>query len=746
MKPMFIAALAAVLLVCSCDKSSKQEHKAPVSEVVLTKCPFTRGVNLGDWFMGKSPSEVNRTTYTAREFANLRSLGIDVVRVPVRFNYFVGAAPDYKIDSHVLDVLDYAVDMAEGNGMYIIIDNHAWLSEDFPSLSGPVIMEKVFTQLAERYKDRSDKVIYELFNEPGGDFIKSHWYDIQTELIGAIRRIDTRHSIIVTGVGCSIDNLRKIPVYEDRNLIYTFHYYGPHLFTHQGASWEAGMTDFEKPVPFPYDADRMPALPNTVTYNVVIDDYNDYASRGTAAYISHKISSTAGAFAEERGVPVFCGEWGVLNGFAEPADRAAWAKATRDALDASNIGWTWWSYRNDFSIFRKDASYFFEQNLDTDLLAALGFTVPDWYNSDKPVDITVYDDALAPFCNACGPEGDSDWKSADSPYSGTECISWTVGKNAWRALEAVAWPPLDISRQASADYSLTFAIRSSEPVDKLLVRAVTYNPQGDRIPWRFGAWIGNELSDEVKIKATFPSDGKWHYMKIPLSRFSALGAMDSDGWHAPTDEPCDWAHFNVLQFAVEGNSALVGKRIDVDDIIIKYDTIDEDPSPGPVGPVKPGKFVLFDGGLQNSLSLEKEGNTERLSTDDGLIEWTVPQCGSWASMRFNNASWSVYDLSSQAESGYSVTFRMKGEDSSSLELENLNLSFMGKGGNCDVTGLGKYSATDGEWTLISVPMADFGYDGWKSVQIFKIQYTKALTPKKLWIDGVIVKNDEKVNE
>ena len=34
----------------------------------------------------------------------------------------------------------------------------------------------------------------------------------------------------------------------------------------------------------------------------------------------------------------------------------------------------------------------------------------------------------------------------------------------------------------------------------------------------------------------------------------------------------------------------------------------------------------------------------------------------------------------------------------------------------------------------------------KSVQIFKIQYTKALTPKKLWIDGVIVKNDEKVNE
>ena len=40
---------------------------------------------------------------------------------------------------------------------------------------------------------------------------------------------------------------------EDNNLIYTFHFYQPHIFTHQKASWEELLKDLEFEVTYPSD-------------------------------------------------------------------------------------------------------------------------------------------------------------------------------------------------------------------------------------------------------------------------------------------------------------------------------------------------------------------------------------------------------------------------------------------------------------------------------------------------------------
>jgi len=48
----------------------------------------------------------------------------------------------------------------------------------------------------------------------------------------------TFDSILATGVQWSnLDTLLELKPLKDHNIIYNFHFYEPHIFTHQGASW-----------------------------------------------------------------------------------------------------------------------------------------------------------------------------------------------------------------------------------------------------------------------------------------------------------------------------------------------------------------------------------------------------------------------------------------------------------------------------------------------------------------------------
>ncbi len=55
-----------------------------------------------------------------------------------------------------------------------------------------------------------------------------------------------------------------MPVYPDTNLIYTFHFYDPFVFTHQGASWASPSLVPLSGVPFPYNSAAMPPCPDTL--------------------------------------------------------------------------------------------------------------------------------------------------------------------------------------------------------------------------------------------------------------------------------------------------------------------------------------------------------------------------------------------------------------------------------------------------------------------------------------------------
>ncbi|UCE05502.1 MAG: glycoside hydrolase family 5 protein, partial [bacterium] len=240
------------------------------------EAPFKRGVNLTNCFQVLRAQQIQFTKFTRQDFVNIKSLGCDVIRLPINLHFMTDGAPNYTIDPLFLYFLDEVVDWAEELELHLILDNHTFDPAENTDPNIGDILVPVWTQIADHYKDRTNYLYYEVLNEPHG-LSDAKWNEIQQKAIDAIRAVDQKHTIIIGPTEWnSYNNLKNMPVYTDDNLIYTFHYYDPFLFTHQGASWiDPSMVPLAG-VPFPYDAARMPNCPPELVGTWVQSSLNNY--------------------------------------------------------------------------------------------------------------------------------------------------------------------------------------------------------------------------------------------------------------------------------------------------------------------------------------------------------------------------------------------------------------------------------------------------------------------------------------
>ena len=582
-KTFLLASTASLLLLAACTEPVVPEPEpepTPTDSIPeeafgpLTELPFSKGLNLSDWFNVSDAYWFEPELYQDKDFDQLQSLGIDVLRLPINFPAFMSGAPGYTFSNDFLNALDRAVDMAEARGIYIILDNHSYFgSRVFPESYGEELVTACFRQLASRYKNRTDKVVFELFNEPGGTYLEEHYPAMQQRLLATIRAIDPHHTIIVTAPKCSIDRLADLPGYDDDRLIYTFHFYEPFLFTHQGADWDGIALQYISGVPFPYDPGRMPPMPDEFQSQEDIDYYNNYPEEAKAEYIG-KTLMEAYHWASEHDKLLFCGEFGTLT-TAPASDRVQYYKTVCDYFDTFEIAWTAWEYRDtktpNFGIFQ--GANVFESNLNLELIQAMGFNIPPGYEGDCP-EVTFYDDAIPAWWTPSKgwdgwvPQVDFAWK--ENTYNGSiNCIRIDFD-NKWGGLTMTPWPVADLTRQHEAGASLEFAVRTTDEIDNLVVRFVQWK-EGAPYQWRNMTEIGTTGGNATQN--LFPADGEWHLLSIPLSDFRINGTQgQGDAWKDAPDEGEEgfaWDCINHLEFVPEGNEALLGKTLYIDDIVVR---------------------------------------------------------------------------------------------------------------------------------------------------------------------------------
>jgi endoglucanase len=187
-----------------------------------SQAPFSRGVNLTGWFQVSSPGQIQFTRFTKQDIINIKSLGCDVIRLPVNMHAMTSGSPSFTLDPLYFSFLDSVVTWCEQLHVYLILDNHSYDPNGSTSPDIGTILVKVWTQMATHYKDRSGYILYEILNEPNG-ISTSAWGTIQNQAINAIRTIDTKHTIVVGGSGYNTyTELKNLPVYADTNLLYPF--------------------------------------------------------------------------------------------------------------------------------------------------------------------------------------------------------------------------------------------------------------------------------------------------------------------------------------------------------------------------------------------------------------------------------------------------------------------------------------------------------------------------------------------
>jgi len=159
-----------------------------------------------------------------------------------------------QIPADYLGYLDAAVKMILDQGLAVILDIHP--DSDFKE---KLATENEFVEqfadfwraLARHYATLdAENVFFEVLNEP--EFRDRYrWEGVQSKLAAAIREGAQAQTIIVAGANWSADNeLLFIEPLRDPNIIYNFHFYDPHVFTHQGATWSTNYVHYLKDLPY----------------------------------------------------------------------------------------------------------------------------------------------------------------------------------------------------------------------------------------------------------------------------------------------------------------------------------------------------------------------------------------------------------------------------------------------------------------------------------------------------------------
>ena len=281
-----------------------------------------RGVNV----LGYDPLWKSRSKARMQDkhFRLIKEAGFNNVRITL--HPFRDAIIDekHKITGPWFNTLDWAVGQSLSNGLMTILDFHEYGAMGSDPMGNKGRFLAIWEQMAERYKDYPDNVIFEILNEPNKEMTPELWNQFQSEAMAIIREKNPYRTVIVgPGYWNNINYLDKLELPEiDRNIIVTVHYYSPMEFTHQGTSW-AGQGD-----------------------KIGIE------WKGTAEERQPVIKAfqKAQTWAEKHDRPLFLGEFGAYDK-ADMNSRVRYISyVTRQA---EMLGWSWayWQFDSDFIVY-----------------------------------------------------------------------------------------------------------------------------------------------------------------------------------------------------------------------------------------------------------------------------------------------------------------------------------------------------------------------------------------------------------
>ena len=303
--------IVSIFLLCIFFSPSVAQDKIP--DAFEQNKLLGRGGNLGNilynfdtWDKKKEQAELDM----------IKKIGMNSVRINTGPFAHVSAAPSYTLSKAFFERLDWTINEALKRGLAVIIDNHEYHAMADDPLGNNAMFLACWKQMAEHYKGYPDNVFFGVLNEPNGNLTPYLWNHLLTPVIDLIRESNPYRTLVIgPGSWNAIKALEEMKLPEnDRNIIVEIHYYSPHRFTHQGASWSKGSEAWLGTTWRGTPEERQ----------AVMDDFK-----------------VATDWAKKHDRPLYLGEFGVYKK-ADMDSRAAWLSFVVPHAEKNDITWGIW--------------------------------------------------------------------------------------------------------------------------------------------------------------------------------------------------------------------------------------------------------------------------------------------------------------------------------------------------------------------------------------------------------------------
>ena len=177
---------------------------------------------------------------TERDIELIAQMGFNVVRVPLNHTILEDDAQPHRYKQSGWSLLDKLLSWCEKHRVHVVLDLHSapggqsTIFVNDPDGSGFYENERsiertvrLWTAIAERYKDREIIAGYDLLNEPQLPWLApgERLVEIYARIAAGIRSVDRHHMLILSGAGAASNDLSMFTRLIDDNQALAFHTY-----------------------------------------------------------------------------------------------------------------------------------------------------------------------------------------------------------------------------------------------------------------------------------------------------------------------------------------------------------------------------------------------------------------------------------------------------------------------------------------------------------------------------------------